>query len=258
MISLFRKIRHSLLAQNRVIRYLAYAVGEIVLVTIGILIALQVNTWNSNRLENKQEQITLKALKEDFLQSKKNLDSTVFSQTRVVNYCTRLLKVLLEEDQTADPDSLGIYVYRGAFSYWRFEATNGTYDALISSGNTGLIKNEDLNRLLAEYTAQLKYGFEDETESIDLTTVLIEISAVYAPTLGDKMLKQFALVNSEKIFSQQEIGLSKEQLLQDRVFRGVLANKAILEKNRIEYYQSISAILNEILKLIDQDLDHLD
>jgi hypothetical protein len=52
MISLFRKIRQKLLQENRVTRYLVYALGEIFLVVIGILIALQVNNWNENR---KQE-----------------------------------------------------------------------------------------------------------------------------------------------------------------------------------------------------------
>ncbi len=49
MISFFRKIRQKLLNANTVSRYLAYALGEILLVVIGILIALQVNNWNEDR-----------------------------------------------------------------------------------------------------------------------------------------------------------------------------------------------------------------
>ncbi len=54
MTSFFRQIRQKLLSQNRVTRYIAYALGEIFLVTIGILIALQVNTWNENRNNKKK------------------------------------------------------------------------------------------------------------------------------------------------------------------------------------------------------------
>jgi sulfur transfer complex TusBCD TusB component (DsrH family) len=51
MISIFRKIRQKLLQENRFTRYLVYAIGEILLVTIGILIALSINTWNESRKE---------------------------------------------------------------------------------------------------------------------------------------------------------------------------------------------------------------
>ena len=50
MIKFFRKIRQKLLTQNKFSKYLLYAVGEIVLVVIGILIALQINNWNQDRL----------------------------------------------------------------------------------------------------------------------------------------------------------------------------------------------------------------
>ena len=55
MIKFFRKIRQKLLSQNRFTRYLIYANGEIFLVVIGILIALQINTWNENRKYRNQE-----------------------------------------------------------------------------------------------------------------------------------------------------------------------------------------------------------
>nr|HAD52704.1 hypothetical protein [Algoriphagus sp.] len=55
MISFYRRIRQKLLKENRITRYLTYALGEIVLVTIGILIALQINTWKEERNDHKRE-----------------------------------------------------------------------------------------------------------------------------------------------------------------------------------------------------------
>jgi hypothetical protein len=51
MLRFFRKIRFSLLEENKVVRYLAYGVGEIFLVVVGILIALQVNNWMSRKVD---------------------------------------------------------------------------------------------------------------------------------------------------------------------------------------------------------------
>jgi len=59
MIKFFRNIRKKLLAEGKTTNYLKYAVGEIVLVVIGILIALQINNWNSERINlNKKKSIS--------------------------------------------------------------------------------------------------------------------------------------------------------------------------------------------------------
>lgn len=55
MLKLFRKIRQNLLSQGKTLRYFKYAIGEIVLVVIGILIALQINNWNERRKAFIQE-----------------------------------------------------------------------------------------------------------------------------------------------------------------------------------------------------------
>ena len=62
MIKFFRKIRQQLLAENRFGRYVIYAFGEIVLVVIGILIALQINTWNESKENKKWERQFLEDL----------------------------------------------------------------------------------------------------------------------------------------------------------------------------------------------------
>jgi hypothetical protein len=63
MLRFFRQIRQKLLADNKFSKYLLYAVGEILLVVIGILIALQVNTWKEEREMRKEELLLLSNLK---------------------------------------------------------------------------------------------------------------------------------------------------------------------------------------------------
>ena len=66
MIQFLKKIRYSLMETGKTARYFKYAIGEIILVVIGILIALQINNWNENRLARIEEQTILTNLKEDF------------------------------------------------------------------------------------------------------------------------------------------------------------------------------------------------
>lgn len=83
MINFFRKIRQNLLTENKVSKYLLYAIGEIVLVVIGILIALQINNWNEKRKEVKVETKIL-------LEIKNNLQSDLIDlEENIINYGKR-------------------------------------------------------------------------------------------------------------------------------------------------------------------------
>ncbi|MGD1948015.1 MAG: DUF6090 family protein [Croceivirga sp.] len=62
MIKFFHRIRQKLLSENRFSKYLLYAIGEIILVVIEILIALQINNWNDNRKDNTSEKHLLTIL----------------------------------------------------------------------------------------------------------------------------------------------------------------------------------------------------
>jgi len=89
MIKFFRHIRQNLIMENRTSQYLKYAIGEIVLVVIGILIALQINNWNENRKLNDQFFSILKSVRED-------LKTDTIIATQVITYYDTVNKYSLK------------------------------------------------------------------------------------------------------------------------------------------------------------------
>ena len=77
MIKFFRKIRYNLMSENKTGKYFKYAIGEIILVVIGILIALQINNWNENRLQQKQLLSVYKRILTDIDNDIKELTATL-------------------------------------------------------------------------------------------------------------------------------------------------------------------------------------
>ena len=102
MIKFFRRIRQRLLSENKISKYLLYAIGEIVLVVIGILIALAINNSNQRRVIEEKEQVYLKGLKEEFETSKAKL--TVLTDINRKNLREAKKLIGYASDNTKIPD----------------------------------------------------------------------------------------------------------------------------------------------------------
>jgi len=87
MIKFFRKIRQNLLSEGKTGKYFKYAIGEIVLVVIGILIALQINDWNENNKLNELKQVYYQQLLKDLNADKKYLTEKInLYNSRIIEY----------------------------------------------------------------------------------------------------------------------------------------------------------------------------
>ncbi len=106
MINFFRKIRKKLADDNKPWKYLIYAIGEILLVVIGILIALQINNWNENRINSIRESLLLREINIEFKFNKEELESTVRAYVHIREQCNYLLKSLPVIRSEIDKDSL--------------------------------------------------------------------------------------------------------------------------------------------------------
>ena len=157
MIKFFRKIRQKLLNENKFSKYLIYAIGEIILVVIGILIALAVNTQNEQRKEIKQEQIILKQLNDDYKANLVQLENKIEMRNKIISQSLDILNIA-SNSSTISTDSLTI-----RFATLFMDPTFDPIDInLESTGNIKLIRNDSLKRLLSHWTSDIKAYVESE------------------------------------------------------------------------------------------------
>lgn len=162
MISSFRKFRRNFLQQNRFTRYLLYALGEIILVVIGILIALQINNWKEGQRENERREIIMKELRNDFLFNKDQLQyiydgihKSMISTEKVIN--------MFPINNSTNLDSLQHYLSLGdVFSWYTFNPRNGTVNSLINTSSFEIIDNQELRSLLVGWDDAVNDYTEDE------------------------------------------------------------------------------------------------
>lgn len=165
MIKFFRNIRQRLLRENRFSRYLLYAVGEIILVVIGILIALQINNWNEFNKKRATEREYLQSLEAEFQTNLSFLDTAMETNTEILESVEALLS-LFDPDELANLNErqLSEMIYKALSRELSYKPSNGVFQDIINSGNLNLIRNENLRRELASFnsTIELYKAQEDE------------------------------------------------------------------------------------------------
>ena len=157
MIKFFRKIRQNLLMENKTGKYFKYAIGEIVLVVIGILIALSINNWNESRKDKAQEIVLLKQLRTEFQSNLEQLDEKIFIRQEIMNSVSRLL-YYIDNPETRMKDSINKHVAL-TIGYATFDPI---VSDLSSSGGLKLLKNDNLKQLLSFWTSEIVQVTESE------------------------------------------------------------------------------------------------
>lgn len=146
MITFFRQIRQKLLHQNQVTRYLAYAGGEILLVVIGILIALQINNWNEGRKTKKFEQEILFLIDQNLQRDSVLLSEELFKAKQAIELTDRLLEQVALKNYD---DSLNYWMGK-IISFERFKSQSSAFEVLKAKG-IETISDKELQLALISY-----------------------------------------------------------------------------------------------------------
>ncbi len=152
MLTFLRKIRKSLIESGSARKYILYAIGEIALVVIGILIALQINTWNENRKIRIAEKQALINLKEEFQKNHKDLLDHIEWKSGIQEEWKVFLDTLtnpnLPKEQRFKKRPIASFVY--------YNISNSVLNSLLNTGNIDNIQNDSLKYLLVTWEDDIK------------------------------------------------------------------------------------------------------
>lgn len=237
---------------NNVNKYILYAIGEIVLVVIGILIALSINNWNETNKVNDTELIYLNALHDEFSNNLKEVE-------RVMELNQRNLKIahtLLGKMGTDDPDLtekvFDSLMYRTILAEIQYRPSPGTLIELINSGNLGIISNRELRLKLASWDGILtSVLFQEEEHSkpryklIDLMNKWGNGRKSFINALGNKMDMPNSNFKSSSLVLLKNIEYDNQ--LTFFYITGTFLNSS--------YYSGLKNNIENTLKIIQSELD---
>jgi len=250
MINLLRRIRRNMMTEKKSDLYLVYAIGEVVLVVLGILIALQIDNWNENKKTRNTEQQYLLSLKEEFNFNKGELGSIMNQNKTNFDYALRILDNTGPESPEITEEEFG-RLLRSSLSYeTQFDPNQGVLDEIISSGKLSMFRNKELKFALSSWSGILYRVRLQEQELLGMRSRTIEMvrnKANLRKGLG-AALENFGIKQTK--FEQGNL-----HLLKSVAFEGHMTGFATMSFNlNNSYYPKLLEEIDKILLLIEDDL----
>ena len=255
MIKFFRKIRQNLLSEGKIRTYLKYAIGEIILVVIGILLALQINTWNENKKTYKLTTTHLNNIKKDLIADTTTFRSGIQRIENSLSIHDDLFNREVVNQLTIDSiiRAIGISFH----SVRIYKINNSTFAKLTNSGFTESELFNDLFLEINDYYTR-EYNTWLEYQEWDKETK----NSIFGPETFKNGYDKVDFIELEKSIGSEmetankiEYTLAIKDYLKSSRFRNYAWNshkemQVILK--RMKYQKSIAA---EMIERIDAELE---
>lgn len=251
MIHFFRKIRQKLIKEQKLRTYLTYAIGEISLVVIGIILALQFSNWNQKKAEIKKEIWYLDNMANDMFNQQEELKDLKTYYTDAIFISESILSDYKRNLSFKEVDSLSSKINQLLISD-PFPNVDNTYRELVSSGQVALIENDSLVLDIIDF-----YIYNDKLENIFKTTQEeIFFGSIYP------ILNKFAAIDISG-YTENEDVIFEDETVNNYILKALENPKNKLElinaiKNKIIITTQYREDISESLKMIDTMINYID
>ncbi|HAS60954.1 MAG TPA: hypothetical protein DEQ87_05565 [Algoriphagus sp.] len=251
MLHLFKKIRKKLLKENRLKNYLVYALGEILLVVIGILIALAINNANQNRIIKNKEQNYLIGLKNEFSTSKaKLLELMKINQENLITAKAILIQIDKKEVSSSQLSSMLFQTYSRDIS---FNPNNSLLLEMISSGSLRELSNLNLRHNLTNWLATLDDIAKQEKDLLAQREKALDLFR--SDEFSLRTILEQSGVSSQMGIPVTNQGSSILPILESLEFENSLLQFILsTEATQTLHYQPLLADLEIILEMLEKEI----
>lgn len=261
MLYLLRNIRRKLLTDNKVTTYLPYAIGEIVLVVVGILIAVNIDNWNEDRQVREMELAYLKNLQND-LQSDTTRLSIIIS---LINEKSTATQRMNERSRHKSIENIYHFSNDMLSILWdeTFTPNTNTYNEMVSTGKLSIIRNEELKLSLLnlnQHYSEITYNQEHmQRVYADLLVKPFTENLVWSVyyDMGKFRATQQLALDSTYIDQNQQLLLTEaDALLRNKPFQNGLLFYEIDNALILSFYKEAKKQAVTMMEKIDQEINN--
>lgn len=240
------------MAEKKIGKYLLYAVGEIVLVVIGIMIAVALNNANQEKKTKAEEQNYLLALKQEFEFNKVGLQVMVERDNSNLAAGSALLEYVSPEEPQLTEEAFDEMLGRVILNEVQFSPSPGVLHEIKNSGKLGSFRDPALKKALGAWEAELtRVQFQERDEVHRARLAMID----YFNSNSNSRRSTFKLLGEKMGFTNSKFKGQNQKALQSEAFENVLMDFNIVSYFlNVSYYRPLDDRIDQILGLIDANI----
>jgi len=245
--SFFGKIRFQSFTQRGVGKYLTYALGEIVLVVIGILLALQVNNWSEARKDRASEQVLLTGLLKEMTDNRDELVKAMAYHRRSKMAAEKISQIYRSDYRTYKGHELDS-LFAEVQWCWTFDPRLGVLNSIKTTGKIHVIRNPKIQSFIATFE---EVAIDSREEAVTTKSIII---TQYMP-----LVNQYISANVRDKYLGVDVGGSKfpsdyKGLFNDRSAESIIGYIYFWRKDEHEEEESLLAQINKAISVVENEI----
>tara|TARA_R110001592_G_scaffold107811_2_gene301605 strand:+ start:328 stop:1080 length:753 start_codon:yes stop_codon:yes gene_type:complete len=250
MIKFFRKIRQKMLTENKFSKYLIYAIGEIILVVIGIMIALSINNWNESKKEQNILNASLNSVKLNLQEDIENLNSQINynkSVLEAVDFSFRIISLPEYDDLPLSRFADSVF---DVATERTFFPTTTAFNSMESGSHFQWINNQEIIQAIYNYYALVDKISSLTNQNNQFVKNHMEVFTYNRMEFGS------LLPNSNPYSKKRNPSLNNTNILRESsVFENVLIGRRFRAGGEIELSKDAILKAKQLIEMIDEYLN---